>query len=89
MATTSEIKSRQVVKTRKGDSVRLARIRRAKSVLYFESELKKIDKLLDENDINLEGKIKCFFLFKINYFGYNFHPQSIKQRLSKYHFPKF
>ena len=55
----NEIKSRQVVKTRKGDSIPIlpAKRRRFSSVLYSASELKKLDILLENNDVNLEGNL--------------------------------
>ena len=50
-------KSRQVLKTRQGESLPVpsAKKRRFNSVLYLESELKKLDVVLDENDVDLEG----------------------------------
>ena len=53
----SQNTSRQVIKKRNGESipVRLVKKRRINKVLYFDSELKKLDTLLEENDVELEG----------------------------------
>ena len=50
-------KSRQVLKKRKGEFLPFSTItkRRFSSVIYLDSELKNLDLVLDENDINLEG----------------------------------
>ena len=50
-------KSRQVLKTRNGESIpiKTSKRRRFSSVLYLNSELKKLDALLEENDVDLEG----------------------------------
>ena len=51
-------KSRQVFKKRNGDNITIDRTkrRRFKSVLFFDSELMKLDEILETNDINLEGE---------------------------------
>ena len=49
--------SRQVVKKRKGVTIPIRETKRKRftSVLYLESELNKLNLILDENDLNLEG----------------------------------
>ena len=53
----AETTSRQVLKKRNGESVPIiaTKRRRFNSILYFDSELKKLDAVLDENDIDLNG----------------------------------
>ena len=50
--------SRQVLKKRHGISVPVSSTKRKRmqTLLFLDSELRKLDKILDENDINLEGK---------------------------------
>ena len=57
--------SRQVFKKRGGVSIPVSASKRRvfKPLLFFETELKKLDIVLDENDTDLEG---IYFLLKIS-----------------------
>ena len=49
--------SRQISKIRKGENRSvITKKRRFNSILFFDSELKKIDSYLNENDVILEGE---------------------------------
>ena len=52
--------SRQVFKPRKGEIIHVskAKKRRFNSIVYLDSELKKLDLLLDDNEVDLEGEIQ-------------------------------
>ena len=52
--------TREVFKKRHGVSLPVDKIKRKrlKTLLFFDSELKKLDTLLDENDIDLQGQLK-------------------------------
>ena len=51
--------TREVLKKRHGVSLPVDSIKRKrlKTLLFFDSELKKLDALLDENDIDLHGEL--------------------------------
>ena len=48
--------SRQVIKKRSGSTVKPIKRKHFKTTMFFDSELKRLDNMLDRNDLDLNGE---------------------------------
>ena len=71
--------SRQVQKKRKGITVPINEHKRQRFIqnLYLDAELKKLDTLLDENDVNFDGKLLFRFFLRF-YFSRKYNSLKAK-----------
>ena len=60
--------SRQVLKKRKGVSIPISELKSQKFTpnLYLDAELKKLDTVLNENDVSLDGKKLYYSVSRLN-----------------------